>query len=223
MGDHYRTDWKSVKDRPHVEVDGGGKKITRSRKSSDPSELSDEELLSLIVEKYKEALGKLYERYSTQVYSLALHILRDPGLAEEAAQDTFFNVWRRAMSFRSSRGTVAAWLFSILHHRAIDEIRRRKRRDDHRSDKDPMTLDTPADNTTDPVRYTSAQFDRAFVKDALKVLRPEQREIVELAYYGGLTHTEISERLNQPLGTVKTRMRLALRKLRETIEPGALG
>jgi len=156
------------------------------------------------------------------VYSLALHILRDPGAAEEATQDTFFNVWRRAESYRSGKGTVAAWLFSILHHRAVDEIRRRKRREQNQSDKDPMTLDNPADDTTDPVRYTSAQFDRVRIKGALQVLRPEQREIVELAYYGGLTHTEISDRLGQPLGTVKTRMRLALRRLREVIGPETL-
>lgn len=156
------------------------------------------------------------------MYSLALHILRDRGAAEEVAQDSFFNVWRRAASFRTSRGTVAAWLFSIVHHRAVDELRRRKRREQQQSDKDPMTLDHPADDTTDPVRFTVAQFDRVKIKGALEALRPEQREIVVLAYYGGLTHTEIAQKLGQPLGTVKTRMRLALKKLREVLGPQTL-
>lgn len=85
-----------------------------------------------------------------------------------------------------------------------------------------MTLDHPADDTTDPVRFTVAQFDRVKIKGALEALRPEQREIVVLAYYGGLTHTEIAQKLGQPLGTVKTRMRLALKKLREVLGPQTL-
>jgi RNA polymerase sigma-70 factor (ECF subfamily) len=183
---------------------------------------SDEELLTLVVEQKREALEALYGRYGNAVYSLALHILRDPGAAEEVAQDSFFNVWRRAAIYRNSKGTVSAWLFSIVHHRAVDELRRRKRREQQQSDKDPMTLDHPADDTTDPVRFTVAQFDRVKIKGALEALRPEQREIVVLAYYGGLTHTEIAAKLGQPLGTVKTRMRLALKKLREVLGPQTL-
>lgn len=187
--------------------------------TGDLGDLTDEDLLGLIAEQRRDALDDLYRRYSTAAYSLALKILRDPGGAEEVTQDSFFNVWRRAGSYTKGRGKVTAWLFSIVHHRAIDEIRRRKRRDEQRSSREVETLDIPSDDSSDPVRFANAQFQRGVLDEALKTLRPEQRAVVELAYFGGLTHTEIADRLQQPLGTVKTRMRLALKKLRETVTP----
>ena len=185
----------------------------------DIAELSDEDLLRLISERRRDALTELYGRYSTAAYSLALKILRDPEAAEEVTQDAFFNVWRRADSYRGSRGAVTSWLFGITHHRAIDEIRRRRRRDQHRSSREVETLDIPSDDSSDPVRFAAARFHRGILEEALSTLRPEQRAVVELAYFEGLTHTEIAERLDQPLGTVKTRMRLALKRLREAISP----
>ena len=186
-------------------------------------EQSDAELLDLIAEQRRDALAELYRRYSTAAYSFALKILREPGAAEEVTQDAFFNVWRRAGSYKKGRGKVTAWLFSIVHHRAIDEIRRRKRREQQRSSREVETLDIPSDDTSDPVRFATAQFQRSVLDEALKTLRPEQRAVVELAYFGGFTHTEIAARLGQPLGTVKTRMRLALKKLRETVGREVMG
>ena len=178
--------------------------------------LEDGELLELIIERSKDALEALYERYSRAVYSLSMHMLRNAEAAEEVTQDTFFNVWRRAPSYQSKRGTFRAWLFSIAHHRAIDEIRKRKR--DRVVVQYEVDLENrPADDTTDPVKYTNSRFNLGKVKEALSELRPEQRKVVELAYFGGLTHSEISTKLDQPLGTVKTRMRLALKKLREVM------
>ena len=181
----------------------------------------DEELLRLIVERHREALEVLYGRYASPVYSLAMQMLRDSGAAEEVTQDAFFSVWRRASSYHSGRGKVTSWLFSIAHHRAIDELRRRRRRVPIPANVDIDLVDQPSDDSTDPVRYATAQFQRRRIKDALGTLRPEQRKVVELAYFGGLTHTEIAETLSQPLGTVKTRMRLALKRLRETLGPKA--
>lgn len=182
---------------------------------------SDQELISFIVQQKKEALEAIYDRFSGAIFSLASHMLRDPGAAEEVTQDAFLKVWRRASSYRSDRGKVAAWLFSIAHHRVIDEVRRRKRREQTHVYQDVELIDQPADDSSDPARYAMLQMKRGELKEALFVLRPEQREIVLLAYYGGLTHSEIANRLQQPLGTVKTRMRLALKKLRVVMGPQA--
>ncbi len=184
------------------------------------SEQNDGQVLGLIADKDRGALECLYDRYSNTVYSLAMHMLRDSGAAEEVTQDVFFNVWRRAASYDSQRGSVTAWLFSIAHHRTIDELRRRRREQTHVQPGVDLT-NKPSENGSygDPLMYTSGQFDRGQIEVALFTLRPEQREIVMFAYFGGLTHSEIANRLGQPLGTVKTRMRLALKKLREVLGP----
>ena len=178
----------------------------------------DKELLALIVQQDRGSLESLYDRYAGAVYSLAVQMLRDSGAAEEVTQDTFFNVWRRASSYKSGRGSVTAWLFSIAHHRTIDELRRRRRDNTHVQFGVDLT-NKPSNGRDDPLDFATAQFERGQVKDALQVLKPEQRQIVLLAYYGGLTHSEIANYLEQPLGTVKTRMRLALKKLREVLRP----
>lgn len=183
-------------------------------------ENDDKQLLELISLQQRSALEDLYDRYANTVYSLAMHMLRDAGQAEEVTQDVFFNVWRRAASYNAKRGSVTAWLFSIAHHRTIDELRKRRRDQTHVQQGVDLT-NKPLDEggEGDPMRYTTLQFDRGQLKDALFTLKPEQREVVVLAYFGGLTHSEISKHLNQPLGTVKTRMRLALKKLREVLGP----
>ena len=183
--------------------------------------LSDGELVGFIVRQERKALEVLYDRYSGAVYSMAMHMLRDAGAAEEVTQDAFFNVWRRASSYRSERGKVTSWLFSIGHHRIIDELRRRRRRDQIQVYHDVELLHQPSDETVDPTKYAMRQLQRSEITEALTNLRPEQREVVVLAYYGGLTHSEIANRLGHPLGTVKTRMRLALKKLREVMGPQA--
>jgi RNA polymerase sigma-70 factor (ECF subfamily) len=182
-------------------------------------ELDDGQLLTLIAGNQREALEALYNRYSGPVYSLAMHLLRDQGAAEEVTQDTFFNVWRRGGSYKSGRGSVTAWLFSIAHHRTIDELRKR-RRDQGRVQHGVDLTNRPSESRSgDPAEYAKAQFEGSQLKKALTSLRPEQREVVVLAYFGGFTHTEIARHLEQPLGTVKTRMRLAMKKLREVLGP----
>lgn len=179
--------------------------------------LSDVELLGQIALKNRDALEAFYEKYSGPVYSLAMQMLRDQGAAQEVTQDTFFKVWQKGSTYRPDRGKATAWLFSIAHHRVIDEVRRRKRHQEARSGRDVETVDHPSDESTDPTKYATLQMERGRLKDALSYLRPEQREVVVLAYYGGLTHSEIATKLEQPLGTVKTRMRLGLKKLREVL------
>ena len=181
-------------------------------------ELDDGQLLTLISERNRDALERLYGRYGGGVFSLAMHLLRDSGAAEEVTQDVFFNVWRRSSSYSAERGTVTAWLFSIAHHRAIDELRRRQRRQTRiQPGVDPVEM--PSGEGSDPLEFTTSQFESGRLKDALEDLRPEQREVVILAYFSGLTQSEIAMRLGHPLGTVKTRTRLALKRLREVLGP----
>ena len=181
-------------------------------------ERDDGELMALIVERSREALESLYERYSRPVYSLAVSLLRDSGAAEEVTQDVFLNVWRRGASYRAKRGKVTAWLFSIAHHRTIDELRRRRREITQVQYGVDLTNE-PSNGVDDPLEYATTQFQRSQLKGALATLRPEQRDVVVLAYFGGLTHSEIAGHLQQPLGTVKTRMRLGLKKMREVLGP----
>ncbi len=195
--------------------------VVAALSKADCAELEDQELLGLLVDKQRAALEVLYDRYGGAIYSLAMHMLRDQGAAEEVAQDTFFNVWRRASSYAADRGKVSAWLFSIGHHRIIDELRKRKRRDQTTLVPDIEAVHQTEDESADPNKYADQQMQRSRIKEALQVLRPEQRDVVVLAYFGGFTHSEIAEKLDQPLGTVKTRMRLALKKLRETMGPQA--
>ncbi len=179
----------------------------------------DKQLIEAVSGKDRAALEALYARYSGKVYSLAMHMLRDVGAAEEVAQDTFFNVWRRASSYKPGRGSVRAWLFRIAHNRAIDEIRKRQREYGRFQNGIDLTNKPTESRDSDPTEYAAAQDEGSRLKDALTTLRPEQREVVTLAYFGGLTHSEISRKLDQPLGTVKTRLRLAMKKLRTTLAP----
>ena len=179
-------------------------------------ERDNAELLALIVERDRDALEALYDRYGRAIYSLAVNMLRDSGAAEEVTQDAFFNVWRRAPSYHAQRGSVTAWLFSIAHNRTIDELRRRRR--EYENVQPGVDLTNRPSDSDDPVEYTSNVFERGEIEEALQTLRPEQRQVVVLAYFGGFTHSEIASKLDQPLGTVKTRMRLALKKLREVMD-----
>jgi RNA polymerase sigma-70 factor (ECF subfamily) len=178
----------------------------------------DKELMAAIVKRDRTALEALYDRYAGAIYSLSMYMLKQPEAAEEVTQDVFLNVWRRASSYNSERGKLTSWLFSIAHHRAIDELRRRRR--DYENVQHGVDLSNrPTEGGDDPLTYTSLEFERVKLKDALSTLRPEQREVVLLAYFGGFTHSEIAAKLDQRLGTVKTRMRLALKKLREVLGP----
>jgi RNA polymerase sigma-70 factor, ECF subfamily len=172
---------------------------------------TDEALLAQVAHGEESALAELYERFGRVAYGLALRILRDDRLAEDAVQEAFLTVWRQAASFRADRAKAQTWLLTIVHRRAVDLVRREERR---RAD----TLEPE----TEP-SGTSAEEDaelrdrRSAVQRALAQLPDEQRRPIELAYYGGLTQSELADRLGEPLGTIKSRMFTGLKRLGELL------
>jgi RNA polymerase sigma-70 factor, ECF subfamily len=189
---------------------------------SDPgSELrsaSDSELIRRASEGDALALEVLYDRYSRVVYSFALRIVADPQLAEEILQEVFFRAWQQGGTFQSSRGTLITWLLSITHNLSIDEVRKRRRRPQKADAEDPdVVLAGIADQSQDVEEEVWLGSVRDTIASALVQLPPAQRQAIELAYFQGLTQREISELLGEPLGTIKTRMRLGLLKLREQL------
>ena len=165
-----------------------------------------------------DALEELYDRYKTMAYSIAYRITNDATAAEDVVQDAFVGAWRNAARYVEGRGSVKTWLLAIVHHRAIDAVRRR-RPTTELPDADlppPEALRLP-----DVWADISATLDADTVQSALATLSDVQREAIELAYFGGLTQQEIAERTATPLGTVKSRMRLGLLAMRRHLEAGS--
>jgi RNA polymerase sigma-70 factor (ECF subfamily) len=179
--------------------------------------LPDEKLLARIVARDEAALAALYERYIRLIYALALRITGDRLTAEEVVQDVFQNVWQSAGSYRVNAGTVSSWLLGITRHRAIDATRSKRERARAREE----TLDPGAPLAASlPVEQEVAQrLEREAMRQALDELPSSQRQAIEMAYYGGLSGSEIAAALGEPLGTVKTRLRLGLLKLRDLLRP----
>jgi RNA polymerase sigma-70 factor, ECF subfamily len=167
-----------------------------------------------------DALAILYDRYSRVVFSFSLRMLADTSSAEELTQEVFLRVWRQGGSYQPSRGAFLTWLLSVTHNMAIDEIRRRKRRPllAETSDDDQTLVSLP-DLRTDVEGAAWVTSLQAIVREALQEIPRLQRQAIELAYFSGLTQREIAERLNEPLGTIKTRMRLGMLKMRERLGP----
>lgn len=184
------------------------------------AEASDADLIGRAATGEARALEVLYDRYSGVVFSFALRLLGDRQLAEEVLQEAFFRAWRQGGDFSVQRGSFVTWLLSITHNLAIDEIRKRKRRPQKADSEEPELIlagiaDTSAGADVEDEVWLGSL--RETVLAALKELPPPQREAIELAYYQGLTQREIAETLGEPLGTIKTRMRLGLQKLREAL------
>jgi RNA polymerase sigma-70 factor (ECF subfamily) len=174
-------------------------------------ELSDLELVVGLVARDVEALRTLYQRYGGLAYSLAVRILGDPGRAEDVVQDAFMRVWTYSDSFDASRGSLRTWLLTTVRNRAIDYLRGRPGRDRQELE---LSVELPAHGTgSDPWRDVAESLEREALRHALRSLPPDQRQVVELAYYGGYTQREIAEIVQAPLGTIKGRTRLALEKL----------
>jgi RNA polymerase sigma-70 factor (ECF subfamily) len=178
---------------------------------------TDEELLAGLAAGHLEALDTLYDRYRALAYGLARRITNDDVLAEDVVQEAFLGAWRGAGRYAAGRGSVRTWLLSIVHHRAIDAVRRRRPVSDLPAEVEgervPETLTLP-----DAWGEVSARIDREVVAGALASLPENQRETIELAYFGGLTQQEIAERTGVPLGTVKGRVRLGLASMRRLLE-----
>lgn len=164
----------------------------------------------------QSALGELYDATSRLVFGLVLRIVGDRASAEEVLLDVYTQAWRQAANYDEARGAPLAWLMTIARSRAIDRIRSSK----HDQQKDPLdAVAEISDREPSPEQATVDSERRQLVRAALETLPAEQREVVELAYYSGLSHSEIASRLGQPLGTVKTRTRLAMIKLRDMLRP----
>jgi RNA polymerase sigma-70 factor (ECF subfamily) len=185
----------------------------------DVTALADPELVDLVAAGDAQALAVLYDRYSRAVFSFALRMLGDRATAEELVQEVYFRAWQQARKFSEGRGTFITWLLSITHNMAIDEIRRRNRRPQRADSADPVLMLTNVrdDNpgVEDQAMLTAI---REQVAVAMAALPEAQRSAIELAYFRGLTQREIAELQGEPLGTIKTRMRLAVRKLREHLD-----
>ncbi len=177
----------------------------------------DENLIRLISERQSAALGLLYDRYGRLVFSLALQVTSDAAVAEEITQEVFLQIWNKANTYQAAQGKVTTWITSVARHRAIDSLRRRGARPEgHQVD----FADSEEPDLVDPVgvedQVVFTQRSLA-VRRAIAQLPPEQQKALALAYFKGLTHQEIAEQTGEPLGTVKTRIRLAMLKLKQLL------
>src|SRR5213082_1896973 len=177
--------------------------------------LSDEALVLLAARSEESALAELYDRYGRTAYGLALRVLRDQALAEDAVQEAFLTVWRTASRFVPERGKASTWILTLVHRRAVDAVRREQRR---RADSLELAAEPSVEGVDEDV-FLRLQRER--VQAAQRHLPDAQREALELAYYGGFSQSELAERLGQPLGTIKSRMFSGLSRMRELLaEPG---
>ena len=181
--------------------------------------VEDDSLVRALAEGDELALAELYRRFGGTAYRVAHRVLRDASLAEDAVQEAFLGVWRAAAAYDGARASVSSWLLTLVHRRSVDLVRRAER---HRTV--PMEgVDVVENESTED--NALAQLERRRVHQALQGLPEGQRTLLELAYYGGLTQSQIAERLGQPLGTVKSRTFVALAQLREALTsqpPGTL-
>jgi len=184
------------------------------RPVADLAHLSDEALVALVARGDDGALGELYDRYGRVAYGVALRVLRDAALAEDAVQEAFVTLWRTAARFVPERARASTWLLTLVHRRAVDAVRREQRR-----------RTEPLEHAAEPATAGAdddalLRFERERVRGALAQLPDAQREALELAYFGGFTQAELADRLGQPLGTIKSRMFSGLRRLAELLGEG---
>jgi RNA polymerase sigma factor (sigma-70 family) len=179
--------------------------------------LSDEALVALIARGDEGALAALYDRFGRVAYGLALRIVRDRGLAEDAVQEAFMTVWRTADRFMPERAKASTWVLTFVHRRAVDLVRREERRRTEPLPETPLAGSAPS---TDEAAWLRLRRER--VQQALRSLPDQQREAIELAYFGGFTQSELAERLGEPLGTIKSRMFTGLARLRELLAENEL-
>jgi RNA polymerase sigma-70 factor (ECF subfamily) len=173
---------------------------------------ADEDLMSLVEGGDAAAFAVLYDRHSRAAYSLAYRMMGERQAAEDLAQDAFLKVWRSAGSYRADRGSVRTWILSIVHNRGIDQLRSLASR---RRTQEKVQAQAPRSQPSEAFSESWRNSQREQVRAAMSTLPPEQLKILELAYFSGYTHVEIAEILDLPLGTVKGRMRLGLKKIRD--------
>jgi RNA polymerase sigma-70 factor, ECF subfamily len=164
----------------------------------------------------QQAVSELYDATSRLVYGLVLRVLGDEAAAEEVLLDVYMQVWRQASTYDAGRGAPLAWLATIARSRAIDRLRAGRQHSQRTSSLETVSQQSTGESLEEAAYVTELQ---GLVREALAAISAEQREALELAYYGGMSHSEIAERLGQPLGTVKTRIRLGMMKLRGILKP----
>ena len=181
----------------------------------DLAHLSDEALVALVARADDGALAELYDRFGHVAHGLALRVVRDPALAEDAVQEAFLGVWRSATRFVPERAKASTWILTVVHRRAVDIVRREEPRRAEPLEAAPQQ----SANLTEDEAWLRLQ--RTRVQEALRKLPDQQREALELAYFGGFTQSELADRLGEPLGTIKSRMFTGLARLRELLaDPG---
>ena len=187
----------------------------------DYTTLRDDELMDRLGSRDLAAFEALYDRYGDLVYSVCLRVVGDTYIAEDVTQDVFVRVWRRPEQFDVRRGKFVTWLLSVARNRSIDHRRSQSRRMRHEAlpsiDEEEDVLPSE-DARDDPALQTVLADECAAVRRALAMLPPEQKLAIQLAYFGGLTQQEIANKLGQPLGTVKTRIRLGMQKMRGALQ-----
>ena len=178
--------------------------------------LADEELIERVARGDTRAFEAVFDRHSKAAYSLAYRITGSGAAADDVVQEAFLSLWRSSERYRPERGSLRSWLLSVVHNRAIDQVRRALVHDRRRAPGEDLAERHEAAERTDDeaIRRDTART----VRSALGELPPEQVKVIELAYYGGFTHSQIADMLEMPLGTVKGRMRLGLEKMREGLE-----
>jgi RNA polymerase sigma-70 factor, ECF subfamily len=179
----------------------------------DLAHLSDEAVVALAARSDEVAFAELYDRYGNVAYGLALRVVRDETLAQDAVQDAFLAIWRGAARFLPERGKASTWILTLVHRRAVDLVRREQRRRT-----EPLEPGEPVAGQPSAEEVAWLRLERERVQAALRKLPDPQREAIELAYYGGYTQSELAERLGQPLGTVKSRMFAGLTRLGELLD-----
>jgi RNA polymerase sigma-70 factor, ECF subfamily len=180
---------------------------------------SDAELLAGIARHDEASLAALYDRYHRLAFSLALRVVNDRGRAEDVVQDAFLSIWRKAGSFVEGRGSAKTWLTSIVRNRAIDVVRARRESDAD----DEAVLLAIRDGAPSVVEQVTAGLDRDAIRAAIAELPFEQRQAIAMAYFEGLSHSEIAEATGLPLGTVKSRIRLGMARLKDSLVMAGIG
>ena len=184
----------------------------------DYEQLEDRQLIHRIAQLDKGALEALYVRYISPVYSLAMFMLRQQALAEEVSQEIFLNIWLKASSFKADRGEPRSWIMSVAHHKVVDLIRSRRRTLTMTNPADYETLDLLPSGQTSTEEQVERNLERERILKAMSGLPEAQSEVIILAYFEGYSQSEMAKKLDQPLGTIKTRVRLAMQKLRIILE-----
>jgi RNA polymerase sigma-70 factor (ECF subfamily) len=182
------------------------------------ADATDEQLVARIAESDELALNILHDRYRALAFSIAMRVVNDAGRAEDVVQDAFLSVWRRAESYAAGRGRVRTWLSSIVRNRAIDIVRASRERPVEDQDELLLGIHDTAPGVHEQV---VASLDGEATRQALRGLPDEQRQAIAMAYFAGLSHSEIADRTGLPLGTVKSRVRLGIQRMRQSLSPVA--